>query len=42
MTQEPCEDRSLNLAEAKGDTLSSSQESLPAKLGIELIIRFSR
>jgi len=42
MTQELCEDRSLNLAEAKGDSLSSSQESLPAKLGIELIIRFSR
>ena len=35
-------DRSLNSPEAKGDTLSSSQESLPAKLGVELIIRFYR
>ena len=36
------EDRSLNSPEAKGAPPSSSQESLPAKLGVELIIRFYR
>jgi putative nucleotidyltransferase with HDIG domain len=36
------EDRSLNSPEAKGAPPSSSQESLPAKLGAELIIRFYR
>jgi len=36
------EDRSPNLSEAKGPPLPSSQENLPAKLGVELIIRFYR
>ena len=36
------EDRSPNLLEAKGPPLPSSQENLPAKLGVELIIRFYR
>ena len=38
----PQEDRNPNLSEAKGPLLPSSQESLPAKLGFELIIRFYR
>ena len=42
MTEATHEDQSPNLPEAKGDALPSSQESLPAKLGAELIIRFYR
>ena len=42
MTEAAHESQLPNLPEARGDTLSSSQESLPAKLGAELIIRFYR
>jgi HD-GYP domain-containing protein (c-di-GMP phosphodiesterase class II) len=42
MSEGVTEDRSPQLPEAKAEALSPSQESLPAKLGAELIIRFYR
>ncbi|MCX5913658.1 MAG: hypothetical protein NTV04_17185, partial [Deltaproteobacteria bacterium] len=42
MTEAPYEDQIPNLPEANGDAPPSSQESLPAKLGAELIIRLYR
>jgi len=42
MTEERGMDRGEELQAAKGESPASSQESLPAKLGAELIIRFYR